>query len=78
MKFLVGAVREPPLRVDFHGKACGYHELFFDCNLVLNIPGFLMVYLTMGFKGKSYREIGVKAFQRCPNQFSQGLEQLLG
>jgi len=23
-KFLVGAVREPPLRVDFHGKACGY------------------------------------------------------
>ena len=24
MNFLVGAVREPPLRVDFHGKACGY------------------------------------------------------
>jgi hypothetical protein len=32
----------------------------------------------MGFKGKSHRGIGVKAFQRRPNQFSQRLEQLLG
>jgi hypothetical protein len=24
MKFLVGPVSAPPLRVDFHGKACGY------------------------------------------------------
>jgi len=24
MGFLIGAVREPPLRVDFHPKACGY------------------------------------------------------
>ena len=22
----VGAVREPPLQVDFHGKACGYQD----------------------------------------------------
>jgi hypothetical protein len=34
MKFLVGAVREPPLRVDFHGKACGYKILLFEGNSV--------------------------------------------
>jgi hypothetical protein len=32
----------------------------------------------MGFEGKSYRGIGVKAFQRRSNQFSQRPEQLLG
>jgi hypothetical protein len=50
----------------------------FDGIVELNISGFPMVYLTMGFKGKSYRRIGVKAFQRGSNQFSQGLKQLLG
>ena len=33
-KFLVGAVREPPLRVDFHGKACGYNKLLFEGDAV--------------------------------------------
>ena len=33
-KFLVGAVREPPLRGDFHGKACGYNKLLFEGDAV--------------------------------------------
>jgi hypothetical protein len=32
MKFLVGAVREPSLRVDFHGKACGYRKYHWNTN----------------------------------------------
>jgi hypothetical protein len=37
-----------------------------------------MVYLAMGFKGKSHRGIGGKAFQRRSHQLSQRQEQLLG
>jgi hypothetical protein len=38
MKFLVGAVREPPLRVDFHAKACGCKKEFSEHNSFSIIP----------------------------------------
>jgi hypothetical protein len=48
MNFLVGAVREPPLRVDFHGKACGYHKLPVDRNSVLEAYGVCYKFLPLG------------------------------
>jgi hypothetical protein len=49
MKFPVAAVREPPLRLDFHGKACGYqktfHGLQMSQRLTFNCLGTINIHL---------------------------------